>query len=119
MRKPEKIDPQPALIDREGRKLGPGPVYQGVNKTIRALTESGHLDQQRDAAISAAARSLARSIDRASGHGGFRVEGGHAIAALHTQLVATLAALTGSGTNENDPFDDLLASLSDPADAQA
>lgn len=58
------------------RLLGPGPVYQGVNKTIARLTASGkkygHLEQLVDpiqqAGTIAAARAAARAVDKATGH---------------------------------------------------
>lgn len=57
------------------KALGPGPVYQGVSKTIRRLTATGKyseheqlLDPVQYAGTIAAARAAARAVDKATGH---------------------------------------------------
>lgn len=109
---------EPLLHDREGRPIGPGPVYQGVAKSIRALIRDGKLDRELDAGRIASTRQLARSIDRASGHGGYRVEYGQALATLHQQLMAQLQDLGGQPADA-DPFNKLLEELGAPREAPA
>lgn len=91
-----------ALFDVPADKDGPGPVYQGVGRTIRALaarqggagsSERETWRQENGAAISAAL-SLGASIDRVSGHRpGARQAAGMQLSALHAQLLAWLERL--------------------------
>lgn len=90
-------------------KVVPGPIYQGVCKTIRALTEAEQLDKKVDAGTIAQARSIASSIDRVSGHKGGYQASGMQLAALHAQLSEVLERLNPAGTR--DPFQDFLDEL--------
>ena len=95
----------PALFDLD--RVGPGPVYQGVAKQIRALIAAGTLDKELLAGTISSARSLARTIDLKSGHGGGELEYGASIAAMHKQLDELLVRL-GGDAQQHDPFDELL-----------
>lgn len=110
MRQPRRDDgalPGLGLTD----SLGPGPVYQGVCKAIRAAIRAGQLDRNGDAGTIAAARAAARSVDYAAGHNPHgRVAAGMQQAALHTALLAWLDRLDGSAGNV-DPFQELLSDL--------
>ena len=94
---------------RDGRPVPAGPVYQGVCRQIRALLADGTLSRDRDAGLIAATRQLARSLDRASGHGGYRPEYGQSLAAMHAQLVDMLGRL--GGTSEDDPIGEIMAAI--------
>ena len=110
-------------LDRAGesKDIG-GPVYQGVCSQIRALFPSardrGHLAKcvcEECEGVAAAkavvegsiaqARSLAASIDRASGHGGTRQASGVQLSAMHDSLDRLLDRLSPDG--EGDAFDEL------------
>ena len=93
----------------------PGPVYQGVCKTIRALTAAEKLDKDTDAGWIAQARSIAASIDRVSGHKGGYQASGMQLAALHGQLAEVMARINPAG--EVDPFQELLTKM-DQEDAR-
>ena len=91
--------------------VGPGPVYQGVSKTIRALTASGtytsreqRVDPDEFAGLIALARSTARVVDRMSGHNvtGWTANG-RDLAPLVEQLREVMAALHGD-TDVEDPL---------------
>lgn len=88
---------------------GVGPVYQGVCKTIRALTTAQQLDKSVDAGSIAQARSIAASIDRVSGHKGGHQASGMQLAALHAQLSEVLERINPAGAS--DPFQDFLEEL--------
>lgn len=91
--------------------LGPGAVYQGVSKQIRALIKDGTIDRSKDAGTIAAARSCARAIDHASGHNDRgRVASGMQLAQLHAALLAWLNKLDDSGASL-DPFSAWLEEL--------
>ena len=87
----------------------PGPIYQGVCKTIRALLDKEHLDRDVDAGSIAQARSIAASIDRVSGHRGGYQASGMQLAALHAQLSEVMERLNPAGAS--DPFQDFLDEL--------
>lgn len=87
----------------------PGPIYQGVCKTIRELVKDETLDKARDAGDIAQARSLAASIDRVSGHNGGYQASGMQLAALHAQLSEVMTRINPAG--EVDPFQELLAKM--------
>lgn len=87
----------------------PGPIYQGVCKTIRQLIKDEALDRSRDAGDIAQARSLAASIDRVSGHNGGYQASGMQLAALHAQLSEVMARINPVG--DVDPFQELLAKM--------
>ena len=105
------------------KALGPGPVYQGVGKTIRTLTkvspdgEPPRVDARRMAGVIAQARSLARAIDRASGHNvsGWQ-ERGSDLAQLHAQLQEVLERLDPDLAGE-DPMLQLLEEMETAARA--
>lgn len=105
-----KDDDDKLDLEMPGRKrLGPGPVYQGVAKQIREMTEAKMLDRDLDAGAIAAARSAARSVDEAAGHNDFgRVAAGMQQAALHTALLAWLDKLGGKMPTD-DPFAKMLS----------
>lgn len=91
-------------------KVVPGPIYQGVSKTIRALIDAEKLDRKIDAGSIAQARSLASSIDRVSGHTLPQHQAsGVSLAALHAQLSEVLERLDPTGAS--DPFQDFLEEL--------
>lgn len=92
---------------RDAPTSGPGPVYQGVCKQIRTLIESEIVDRNAQAGTVAQARSIAKAVDVASGHTGLQQASGMQLAALHAQLDALLARLSGSPV-ERDPFADFL-----------
>lgn len=106
----------PPLFDVGRPKTKPGPVYQGVNKEIRALERAGTIDRLERAGTIAQARSLAASIDRVSGHDGTGQASGMQLAAMHEQLDGLLARLAPD-TGDTDEFQEFLASLGedDPA----
>lgn len=97
-------------------KDGPGPVYQGVAKSIRALADrrgpaksgatEAHPDRvqwlEENAGAIAAARSLGASIDRVSGHAGHQASGMQ-LSALHTSLLAWLERLDPVAAGESNP----------------
>lgn len=97
--------------------LGPGPVYQGVNKQINALTASGKKNAAREQRVDpvehagtiAALRALARAIDRATGHNptGWHANG-RDIAPLYERLEQLVRQLVG------DDVDALDAWMNDP-----
>lgn len=100
------------------KKPAGGPVYQGVCKTIRALTKEQVVDRLVDAGSIAQARSLAASIDRVSGHDGGHQASGMQLAALHAQLSEVLVRLNPAGAS--DPFQDFLDDLDkETGDARA
>lgn len=104
---PKRRDPDPLLpIDvPTGKPLGPGPVYQGVSKTLRARIADGTIDRELHAGPAAAMRSLAASIDRASGHNPQRATAsGMQLAALHAQLIAWHEAMFTDGATDDDPL---------------
>lgn len=116
-----KVDaPDLVLFDTRAGKTGPGPVYQGVSKQIRALeTDLAQDDKARIAGLAAAARSIAASIDRCSGHDDPRNQAsGMQLAALHTQLREHLIAMTPAGAGGPDKFDEFLADLAAPHQGQ-
>lgn len=91
-------------FDLPGDRMGPGRVYQGVCKEIRERIEAGTLERDLAAGAIAAARSIARSIDHASGHNPRgTVAAGMQLAALHAQLLAWLDKL-GGPVAEDDPL---------------
>lgn len=108
------------------KQLGPGPVYQGVSKQIRRLTASGkafeHLDPIIDAdeyaGVIALCRSLARAVDKATGHNetGWHAHGKD-LAPLAEQLRAALESLRPEGA-ETDEFQEFLNSLGDDQPTQ-
>lgn len=99
----------------KGGKSTGGPVYQGVNDQVAALfpvrTGPDAGEYMKRAGIVAAARSLAASIDRASGHGGGRQASGHQLALMHAQLREHLEAMAPAADPGTDPFADFLESL--------
>ena len=95
-------------------KRSRGPVYQGVAKQIRALVAAGRLDKDLMAGTISQARTLADSIDLASGHDGSKPEYGTSLAAMHHQLDELLARLGGTALGGADPFDELLGQLANP-----
>ncbi|MFW5473696.1 hypothetical protein ACOCJ5_10330 [Knoellia sp. CPCC 206450] len=102
----------PGLEDEEEKGSSYGPVYQGTARQIRRLTASGSfkgetqiIDPDMWAGTIAQARSLAASIDRASGHGGRPQANGVPLAQMHMQLAALLAELNPeASTEEADPL---------------
>ena len=113
-------------------KDGPGPVYQGVAKAIRALADrrgpgkSGatpaHPDRvqwlDENAGAIAAARSLGASIDRVSGHKGHQASGMQ-LSALHTSLLAWLERLDPIAAGESNTVMDELARAFQEEEARA
>lgn len=113
--------------ERDAGPDGPGPVYQGVTKTIRALAsrrgpgKSGatpaHPDRvlwlEENAGAIAAARSVAASIDRESGHRAERKQAaGMQLQALHSSLLAWLERLDPTITDDaGDPWETLVDKL--------
>lgn len=96
------------LFPAPKKKRSFGPVYQGVAKQIRTLTESEQLDPDQFAGTIAAARALGSSIDRASGHPDYLSQAsGMQLAALHSELRELLAVLSPE-TAASDPFQELL-----------
>lgn len=95
--------------------LGPGPVYQGVNKTIARLTASGTkygaceqlVDPVQQAGTIAAARAVARAVDKATGHNptGWHANG-RDLAPLLERLEQLLIKLDPS--TEVDPLEEWL-----------
>ena len=110
--------------------MGPGPVYQGVCKTIARLTASGrkygHLEQLVDpiqqAGTIAAARAAARAVDKATGH---NPTGSHAngrdLAPLLERLEQLLIKLDPD--SDVDPLEEWLkddtAPREEPADGRS
>ena len=86
-----------------------GPVYQGVRKTIRRLQESDDFDKRLHAATIAQACSLARSVDRVSGHYG-RQASGMQLSALHHELAELMARIMPAGP-QNDEWQEFLNDL--------
>lgn len=86
---------------------GPGPVYQGVSKAIRYLETLPDQDPAwatRWAGTIAQARSLAGSIDRASGRDPERRQAaGRDLANLHEQLDALMLRLDPQGVAAEGP----------------
>ena len=118
------LDVEPAGRGKAGSKRTTGgPVYQGVCKAIRWLTDQGIVDEQRHGGLIAQARSLAASIDRESGHDPRRKQAsGVSLAALHERLAAILQLL--DPTEAAAPSTGALGALVDrwaaeDADAQA
>lgn len=119
-----KASPASPLFDvPDADPAGPGPVYQGVAKSIRALADrrgpakSGstpaHPDRvvwlEENAGACSAARSVAASIDRASGHGNPRAQAsGMQLGALHTSLLAWLERLDPQHAGETSSVMDEL-----------
>lgn len=109
-------DTLPGMEPPEDPRTTGGSVYQGVNAQIRALFPNHTKDEEAGAryaavaGIVASARSLAASIDRASGAGGARQASGHQLSLMHGQLLELLQALAPT-TPAADPFMDLLAEL--------
>lgn len=101
-------------LDMPGpKRLGPGPVYQGVAKQIREMIESDMIDRDLDAGAIAAARSAARSVDEAAGHNQIgRVAAGMQQAALHAALLSWLEKLAGKLATD-DPFAKMLAEFNE------
>lgn len=98
--------------------MGPGPVYQGVSKTIRRLTASGKysdLEQLVDPVVHAgtiaAARAAARAVDKATGHNptGWHANG-RDLAPLLERLEQLMQLLAPG--EDGDPFGDW---MNDPA----
>jgi hypothetical protein len=128
-----KPAPSPALFDvDDAPPSGPGPVYQGVAKSIRALADrrgpakSGatpaHPDRvawlEENAGAVAAARSLGASIDRVSGHTGHQASGMQ-LASLHASLLAWLERLDPLASGEtNGVMDELTRAFQDEEDRQ-
>lgn len=107
-----------ARRDAEAKALGPGPVYQGVCKAIRRAEASGKykdlpqiIDPDEYAGHIALGRSLARAVDRLTGHNptGW-VANGRDVAPLAEQLRETLDAI---GADDDDATDPLVAWLTD------
>lgn len=105
-------DDEFALFDApatKGKTTG-GPVYQGVNRQIRALfPDSSAPAYLERAGIVAAARSLAASIDRAAAPP--RPASGHQLALMHGQLLSHLEALAPEAGDAPDEFAQLVAQL--------
>lgn len=101
------------------KRASPGPVYQGVCAQIRKLQalavidDPGKGEDGRHDGLIAQARSLAGSIDRASGHSDPRHQAsGVSLAALHERLADILARLDpDEATGGPDKFDELLDDL--------
>lgn len=102
----------------------PGPVYQGVGKSIRYLAKLQATDEDpkgadwstRWAGTIAQARSLAASIDRASGRDPKRRQAaGRDLANLHEQLDALMLRLDPLQVAVDGPsdFDQLQAELAE------
>jgi hypothetical protein len=105
-------------VPGESKTLG-GPIYQGVCKQIRQLekrqedesAEAWKARKDGQAGFVAAARSLAGSIDRVSGHTpGSRQASGVQLAAMHERLESLLERLDPTGETM-DEFDRLLARM--------
>jgi hypothetical protein len=106
------------------RVLGPGPVYQGVSLEIRRLTAKGArfadvapaIDATEHAGTIAAARALARAIDKATGH---NVTGWHAngrdVSPMFEELRELLSRLHPDGQTV-DAFEAWLTDDSAPAE---
>jgi hypothetical protein len=129
-RRPNPDPTAPTLVDvpvpaREPAPVrpGPGPIYQGVCKQIRAIFGTGKERQNddelrrrfaRSQGTIAAARSLAASLDRVSGDRGYQASG-HQLSMMHAQLDQLLARLTDDGAGSApaaDPLADFERSLS-------
>ena len=103
--------PAPPMFTVAPRRTGPGPVYQGVSKQIRALVKDDAALRDRAAGTIAAARSLAASIDRASGHDDPRAQAsGMQLASMHGELRELLAVLSPEAAAA-DPFQKFLDEL--------
>ena len=103
-------------------KESPGPVYQGVSKSIRYLEAHHATDDDpkgkawatRMAGTIAQARSLAASIDRASGRDPNRRQAaGRDLADLHERLDALMLRLDPDevAATSSEPWDELQAEL--------
>ena len=103
-------DSQESLPIIGGRSKGTtrGPVYQGVAKQIRELIKADVADRGLQAGTISQARSLAHSIDVASGHfSPSSREYGASLATMHRQLDELLAVLRGDARPAS-AFDQLL-----------
>ena len=108
----------------EPDKEGPGPVYQGVGKSIRYLQKHNadeHDPEGKDwatrfAGTIAQARSLAASIDRASGRDPSRRQAaGRDLSDMHERLDALMLRLDPEevAVDGPDPFNQLTAQLAE------
>lgn len=100
---------------------GPGPVYQGVCKTIRAVDADDPEGKPLRAGIVAQARSLAASIDRVSGHdpGSYQAPGDK-LAQMHERLAALMLIIApglAAPPQTQDPFADALTAIFDASQA--
>ena len=107
------------LFDASDRS--PGPIYQGVCKTIRTVDADDPEGRQLRAGITAQARSLAASIDRQSGHvdGSYQAPGDK-LAQLHAQLAALMLIIApelAAPASTHDPFADALSAIFDASQA--
>lgn len=82
-------------------KRAEGPVYKDTCKQLAAMVKAGTLDPDTDAGRMSSARSLARSIDMASGRGG-RKPDTYALAGLHKELRETFRDLRGAAAGDGD-----------------
>ena len=105
---------QEPLFHMPDPQLGPGPVRRGVDKQVRRLLAEEKLAKAHDAGLIAAARSLAKAVDTASGHGG-RMQSGMQLAALYAQLLTVLEALAKRAPTD-DPFEEFIRGLNDEED---
>lgn len=100
------------------RSSSPGPIYQGVSKTLRKLVEAGTLDADLDAGTCAQLRSLAASIDRESGADPMRKQAsGVSLAALHAQLANLLdrvRPIADGASDEDEEWHALVQELRKP-----
>lgn len=130
---PRATSSETPLFDvKDADPTGPGPVYQGVAKSIRALADrrgpakSGstpaHPDRtewlDENAGAISAARSLAASIDRVSGHADpKRQASGMQLSSLHASLLAWLERLDPSaGGAVSDAMNDLARAFQEEED---
>ena len=97
---------------------GPGPVYQGVAKQLRALIANKTIDRDTHAGIIAAARSIAASIDRVSGHRNGPQASGMQLSALHSSLLAWLDKLVPAEAGD-DPWSEFLEEVRGDSTAPA
>lgn len=124
---PDDVDPvEKAVQDLKNSRaiaklMGPGPVYQGVNKTIARLTASGKkygdleqlVDPIQQAGTIAATRAAARAVDQFTGHNptGWHANG-RDLAPLLERLEQLLLKLDPN--NDADPLDAWLRDESAP-----
>lgn len=95
-------------LDDSGPARG-GPVYRGVCTQIRHWLDGDEELAKARAGLAAQARTLAHTIDCASGHGGNKVET-YALPQLHRELRELLANVAGDGSlSDDDALRDLLA----------